>query len=413
MSKPASKTLIGAFVLGAVALSGIAIVVLGYGKFFANTLKAVCFFNGSVGGLDVGAPVLFNGVKIGSVTGLVLRYDPKELTTTIPVYIEIDPRQMETVGLRPKSFEKNLSLLIDQGLRARLELQSIITGKLQVALGYHPDKPVNLLGADQKYLEIPTVPMSVQEIAKRFEQLPLEESIKDISTAVEEINRAVHEITKMARSLALAAEETKSLMQNLNSRVEPVSEDLRHTLQQTQKLLQKIDIDSTTLTSSIDGTVKDVHNLVENLDRQIGGPSGPSIQRTLSSIEKTSEEAAMTLRQTQQILLERHMGEDSELMYELKKAIEEVGSAAKAVRGLAGTLEQQPDSLFFGRKLDISWSISDGADRKRPPLLTKRSRYIEPVKGGEPVSFVLAQSRNLASFSREIADAVLALPCKK
>jgi paraquat-inducible protein B len=350
MSKPASKTLIGAFVLGAIALLGIAIVVLGSGKFFANTLKAVCFFDGSVGGLDVGAPVLFNGVKIGSVTGLVLRYDPKALTTTIPVYIEIDPRQMETIGPPPKSFEKNLSLLIDQGLRARLELQSIITGKLQVELGYHPDKPANFLSADENYLEIPTIPTSVQEIAKRIEQLPLEESIKDISTAVAEINRAVPEINQMARSVALAAEETKSLMQNLNSRVEPVSEDLRHTLQQTQKLLQKIDKDSSTLTSSIDGTVKDVHNLVENLNRQIGGPSGPSIQRTLSSIEKTSEEASILLRQTQETLLGGHMGADSELMYELKKAVKEVASAAKALRGLAEALEQQPDSLLFGRK---------------------------------------------------------------
>jgi hypothetical protein len=63
--------------------------------------------------------------------------------------------------------------------------------------------------------------------------------------------------------------------------------------------------------------------------------------------------------------------------------------------------------------LDISWSIYGGTDERKSPLLTKRSRYIEPVKGGEPGSFVLAQSRNLASFSREIADAVLALPCKK
>jgi len=350
MSKPASKTLIGVFVLGAVALLAIAVIIVGSGRYFANTVKAVCFFDGSVGGLDVGAPVLFNGVRIGSVTGLVLRYDPKALTTTIPVYIEIDPRQMETIGPRPKSFEKNLSLLIDQGLRARLELQSIITGKLQVELGYHPDKPVNLLGADQKYLEIPTIPTSVQEIAKRFEQLPLEESIKDISTAVDEINRAVPEINQMARSVALAAEEAESLMRNLDSRVEPMSADIQRTLQQTQKLLQKIDKDSTTLTSSIDGTVKDVHNLVENIDRQIGGPSGPSIQRTLSSIEKTSEEAAMMLRQTQEILLDGHMGEDSELMYELKKAVKEVGSAAKALRGLADALEQQPDSLLFGRK---------------------------------------------------------------
>ncbi|MFO8240190.1 MAG: PqiC family protein [Dissulfuribacterales bacterium] len=62
--------------------------------------------------------------------------------------------------------------------------------------------------------------------------------------------------------------------------------------------------------------------------------------------------------------------------------------------------------------LDISWSIYDGTDERKSPLLTKRSSYIEPAKGEEPGPFVLAQSRNLASFSREIADAVLALSCQ-
>jgi paraquat-inducible protein B len=77
MSKPGNKRLIGVFVLGAIALLVIAVVVLGSGKFFRKTFRAVCFFEGSVGGLSVGAPVVFNGVRIGSVTDVVLRYDTR------------------------------------------------------------------------------------------------------------------------------------------------------------------------------------------------------------------------------------------------------------------------------------------------------------------------------------------------
>lgn len=353
MSKPANKTLIGIFVLGAIALLVIAVVVLGSGKFFRKTFKAVCFFEGSVGGLDVGAPVVFNGVRIGSVTDVVLRYDTRDLTTTIPVYIKIDPQQMETIGPRPKTFEKDLTLLIDHGLRARLELQSILTGKLQVSLGSYPDRPARLVGIDQKYPEIPTIPTSMQEITKRIEQLPLEEIIKNIATAVEGINRAVNspEITKTIQSVSRAAEEAKGLMQNLNSQVQPFSSDVQQTLREAQKLIREIDLKATALTSSIDGTVKDVQKLVQNIDGQVG-PLGPSIQRTLSSIEKTSDEAGMRLRQAQQTLsvLEGDIGEDSELMYELKKAVKEVGTAAKAIQSLAKVLEQQPESLLFGRK---------------------------------------------------------------
>ena len=110
--------------------------------------------------------------------------------------------------------------------------------------------------------------------------------------------------------------------------------------------------EATTLTSSIDGTVKDVQKLVQNIDRQVG-PLGPSIQRTLSSIEKTSDEAGMTFRQAQQTLtvLEGDIGEDSELMYELRE--DRQGSrrtAGKAIQSLAKTLERQPESLLFGKK---------------------------------------------------------------
>ncbi len=93
MSKQANKTMIGVFVLGAIGLALVAVVLLGSGKFFTKTYVAVCYFEGSVGGLNIGAPVVFRGVKVGSVRDVVLRYDPGKLTIQIPVFIEIDPRK--------------------------------------------------------------------------------------------------------------------------------------------------------------------------------------------------------------------------------------------------------------------------------------------------------------------------------
>jgi hypothetical protein len=57
--------------------------------------------------------------------------------------------------------------------------------------------------------------------------------------------------------------------------------------------------------------------------------------------------------------------------------------------------------------LDVSWSIADGADRKKLPLITKRSTYKEPTKVGDYGAFVSAQSRNLASLSRDISETIL------
>ena len=85
--------MIGLFVLGAIALVVVAIVTLGSGKLFKRTTTAVCYFEGSVGGLNEGAPVVFRGVKIGTVKEIAFRFDPQKVSVTIPVFIELGQRR--------------------------------------------------------------------------------------------------------------------------------------------------------------------------------------------------------------------------------------------------------------------------------------------------------------------------------
>ena len=70
---------------------------------------------------------------------------------------------------------------------------------------------------------------------------------------------------------------------------------------------------------------------------------------------------------------------------------------------------QMDGMLGESASLDVCWSIADGADRKKPVLVAKRSTYKEPTSGGDYGAFVSAQSRNLASLSREIAETILIL----
>jgi uncharacterized lipoprotein YmbA len=70
---------------------------------------------------------------------------------------------------------------------------------------------------------------------------------------------------------------------------------------------------------------------------------------------------------------------------------------------------QMDGVLGESASLDVVWSIADGTDRMKPPLLTKRSSHREPIGGEDYAAFASAQSRNLASLSREIAAAILAL----
>jgi paraquat-inducible protein B len=329
MSKPASKTLIGIFVLGAIALMVAAIVLLGSGKFFRKTLRAVCYFEGSVGGLNIGAPVVFRGVRIGSVTDVVLRLETTKLTFVIPVYIELEPDKIRTVGPTPKKLGENLKIFIDRGLSARLETQSIVTGQMQVALDFHPDKTAKFaeFRVDTLTPEIPTIPTPLQELAKKIEQLPLEQIVKDIGSAVDGIKKVVTspEITKFIQSASAAAEETKTLVHNLNVRIDP-------------------------LVLNVDAAVKDARKLLQDVDKQVE-PLGPTIQKSFEGIEKTIKTAELTLTAAQKTIegIQANVGEGSPLAYELNKTFEEVSSLARSIRHLADYLERHPESVLRGK----------------------------------------------------------------
>ena len=92
MNSQSYKTTVGAFVLGGLALLVLGIILLGGGRLFSNDLEYVLYFDGSVSGLTTGAPVVFRGVPMGSVTRINLVANARDSNVTIPVYVRIDER---------------------------------------------------------------------------------------------------------------------------------------------------------------------------------------------------------------------------------------------------------------------------------------------------------------------------------
>ncbi|MEE8506260.1 MAG: MlaD family protein, partial [Kiloniellales bacterium] len=188
MAKKADPKKIGAFVVGAAVLVVVGLVVFASGQFFAKTRTFVLFFESSVGGLNVGAPVNFRGVRVGSVKDIVLRYNLGDDSLLIPVYVEFEPGRIEGVDLeRPKSAKQ----LIERGLRAQLGMQSFVTGQLSVEFDFHPGSPVRLAGAEIEYPELPTLPSdmaklkaTITRVAEKVSALPLEEIIGEVTRTV-------------------------------------------------------------------------------------------------------------------------------------------------------------------------------------------------------------------------------------
>jgi paraquat-inducible protein B len=161
----ANPAVIGGFVVGAIALIVIGLLVFGGTSWFAKRNKYVAFFPGSVKGLRVGAPVDFRGVTIGQVTDIKVQFNPADVSAQLPVIIEVDPTRIEFVGGTPTgSPEENAQRLVGEGFRAQLQSQSLLTGLLFVNLDFYKDKPARMVGGEQPYPEIPTMPSEFEQL---------------------------------------------------------------------------------------------------------------------------------------------------------------------------------------------------------------------------------------------------------
>ena len=160
MARKSNPKRIGAFVLGGLALVIAGLLIFGSGDYFTPKDKAVLFFTGSLGGLDVGSPVTFRGIGVGSVTGVAIHYDINEQKLLKPVFIEVDPQKFEIVrGARNKN---NIGELVRRGLRAQLQVQSLVTGQMSVNFEFYPDTPIRLVNTDVGVQQLPTIPSSTE-----------------------------------------------------------------------------------------------------------------------------------------------------------------------------------------------------------------------------------------------------------
>jgi paraquat-inducible protein B len=215
MSRKVNKTVIGIFVVGALVLLMIAIVVFGSGELFKKTNKFVLYFDGSVKGLAIGAPVMFRGVSIGTVKDISLIYDSKAGTITLPVIVEIEQGRIKgTPSFGDLGGDKRMIAL---GLRGNLEVQSFLTGQLMISFDFYPDKPAKLRGIVNQYPELPTLPTS-PDISEIMNEIPIKEIAKNLEDATKGINKLVNSsaIPRSLYDLQNTLQETKEAMHSVS-----------------------------------------------------------------------------------------------------------------------------------------------------------------------------------------------------
>jgi paraquat-inducible protein B len=328
MSKPVNKSLVGAFVAGALVLVVIALVIFGSGKFFTTRRTHVLFFDESVKGLAIGAPVMFRGVKIGQVTKIVLTLDPRDLKAFIPVYVEIEPDTVKVIGGRKAGVGESMKELIRRkGLKAQLQTQSFVTGQLMISLDFFPDKPLRLVGMDKSVNEIPTIPTTLGALAKTIEDLNIEALYKKIEQTMEGINKIVNspKITSGLDSLDKALKDFDLLLVNVNGKVDPLMASLENTFQTARKALETAE---------------------KTLSFSEGEPGriAQGVQETLTSARQlieNLEKASLSIKNLAE--------NNSTLGYQVNKTLEDISAMARTVRALADYLERHPEALIRGK----------------------------------------------------------------
>jgi paraquat-inducible protein B len=344
MSKQANVTLIGAFVAGAIVLVVTGLLVFGSGRLFSNTKKFVLFFDGSIKGLNVGAPVDFKGVRVGSVIGIRVLFKQDDLSLRIPVFIEIDPKRlseyMPEVGVTKLPGSRPIiELLVEQGLRAQLVTQSLVTGLLSVDLDFHPDKPATYVELELGYPELPTVPSQLEAITKVLENLPLEDIVEKFHSALSGIDRLVNspKLDEAITNLNGVLADGQKLVKNFDSQAQRVGED-------AHKLLVELNRQAGPLATELRGGVQDTRAFIGKLDKNIV-PVATSLEQTLKTAQAALKQAETTLASVDGMFNER-----SGLTVELSAMLNELSGAARSIRVLSDYIERHPEALIRGKR---------------------------------------------------------------
>ncbi len=320
MSKQANPTKVGAFILIGAGILVVTIALLGSASLFSRPVPMILYFRDSVNGLVVGSPVKYKGVSIGQVTKISLAWMKGSDALLIPVIIEIDENaiQAEGDGGLPLTNPARLRQAVDNGLRGTLETESLVTGRLYVALDVFPKaEPPTYVGGS-KYPEIPTQATGLVEFIKNLSKIDLPNMVSQLNEILVRLNTSLGELN----------------VKVLNDRL--------------AKVLGSVDslITSTKWAETADSfrlTSDKAREVLGTIEKEVG-PLGSNLTRTVDSATTTFAELQRTSAE-----LRRVLASESPLMTELQTALEETALAAKALRQLADELTRNPASVLRGK----------------------------------------------------------------
>lgn len=326
MSKSTNKTLVGAFVVGALTLLVAALMIFGSGKFFSSSYEFVLFFDGSISGLKVGSPVVFRGVPVGQVSRILLTGNVDSMQIRTPVYIKIneadDGDDESGTGVLNDDFYSDafLKKMYAHGLRARLSPQSLLTGQLMVDLDFHPaeelGRPITQVVYYNDIPEIPTIPSRFDTILHTLANVPLDTIANNVLQITDTIKSTLQQ-GNLDRMLA-----------HFDQLVKTTSTTMLHA-------------------QEVVGSLKGLTSSYTLLADQTSNNLGEAFQKTgtlLTNLDSVVRNLNVVLTDMRGVVSPTSLP-----MVELTRAMREISEAARSVRTFANMLDRNPEALLRGK----------------------------------------------------------------
>jgi paraquat-inducible protein B len=214
----------------------------------------VLYFNESLRGLSVGAPVTYQGLPVGEVTSVGFEYDeatdrirPRVDIAVYPARFAAYVKTSAVLEERMRSEKKRHSVIqkmVAHGIRAQLRSGSLLTGQLYVAFDRFPNAPKAKVDWTKEPPELPVMPGALSEletkiasIIAKIDKVPFEAIGEDLKKLLETTDRTMTRIDEeITPELKASLEELKRVLENTDATLvgkdAPAQQELREALQE-------------------------------------------------------------------------------------------------------------------------------------------------------------------------------------
>lgn len=314
---------LGAFVVIAMGLAVVLITALGKGRFFGGgRTQAVVWFDKSVKGLTIGAPVTFRGVPVGQVEAIGVELDPQSLQSRLPITLAVSTESLSIKARGRRAQREALQSLIDRGLVAQMVTQSLVTGQAMIDLNIGPTPAQPVAQAPDGPLVIPHVGGNFDRLLEQVSELPLKDTVADVRATMQSVRQL--------------ADESRASLVKMQGDVGRVTGQATQTLQRAGDDFHQVSLQTDASLKSLQGLADSGQRLV--LDVQ------PRVVGAVDALHGAANDVRAGMGE-----LSAWVAPGSPARTDLDGALRDLARSARSFSALVEDIEEQPNVLIFGR----------------------------------------------------------------